>query len=117
MLPVEAWGTEYLSVPLALRTGDTFRILADQDDTVVTINGAAVATLNAGEFFETTLRTASRISANQPVSLHSLRTATVLTSSRVILFLMLLTPTRSFSHTFTVTTPTWAQFGQLNGFR
>ncbi|MCA9009829.1 MAG: hypothetical protein KDB01_08785, partial [Planctomycetaceae bacterium] len=114
LLPVEAWGTEYLSVPLALRTGDTFRILADQDDTVVAINGAAVATLNAGEFYETTLSIASRISANQPILVAQFANSYSFDFQLGDPFLMLLTPTRSFSRTFTVTTPTWTQFGQLD---
>ena len=51
--PTEAWGSEFLSVRLANRTkGDTYRVLADQDNTVVTVDGQQVATIDAGGFWE-----------------------------------------------------------------
>src|SRR5690606_24060173 len=41
--PTSAWGTSFLSVRLANRTaGDTYRVLADEDGTVVTVDGAEV---------------------------------------------------------------------------
>lgn len=48
MLPVEAWGTEYYSMPFAMRTrGDTYRIFAAEAETEVYVNGTLLATLNS----------------------------------------------------------------------
>jgi hypothetical protein len=68
MPPTSEWGTDFVTEPFATRTdGDTFRVLADTDGTVVTINGADVATLAAGTFFQTQLTTASVIHSSAPV--------------------------------------------------
>ena len=68
MLPVNRWGKEFISVPLKTRkNGDTFRIVASEANSVISINGANVATLNAGEFFETVLTTSSHIVSNNPI--------------------------------------------------
>lgn len=56
MTPTSAWGKTFVSGRLATRTkGDTYRVLADRDDTVVTVNGVHKATLAAGEFYEAVL--------------------------------------------------------------
>jgi hypothetical protein len=68
MFPTSLWGQEYLSVPLGTRTGgDTFRVLASQNNTSVSVNGANVATLNQGTFWEGILSSASMIQASAPV--------------------------------------------------
>ena len=57
-----------MTAPYATQAaGDTFRILANQPDTVVNINGNVVATLGAGDFSETILTAASVITANNPI--------------------------------------------------
>jgi hypothetical protein len=67
MPPTNEWGKNFVTEPLATRTlGDTFRVLADTNGTVVTINGAKVATLAAGAFFQTQLTTPSVIQTSQP---------------------------------------------------
>ncbi|MFP4466370.1 MAG: T9SS type A sorting domain-containing protein [Candidatus Goldiibacteriota bacterium] len=67
--PVDSWGTEFVTVPFAEKTGgDTFRIMAAQDNTSVVINGAAAAVINRGEIYETTLDRASYITSGKPVS-------------------------------------------------
>lgn len=54
--PTSAWGTEFVSARLATRAkGDTYRVLADEDGTVVSIAGVAKATIDAGEFYEAVL--------------------------------------------------------------
>jgi hypothetical protein len=57
-LPVDQWGNEALALSLAGRTGgDTYRVLAAYDNTVVTItmtNGTIVVTNQAGQFYEKT---------------------------------------------------------------
>ncbi|MCP3915158.1 MAG: hypothetical protein GY711_06355 [bacterium] len=52
--PVQTWGTQVLVANLPDRpTGTIYRIVASQDGTTVTQDGAFLATLNRGQFFET----------------------------------------------------------------
>lgn len=65
--PVELWGKSFTTLPLATRLkGDLFRILASKDNTVVKINGAVVATLSSGTFYDKILITASTIETSEP---------------------------------------------------
>ncbi|MBV9496510.1 MAG: IgGFc-binding protein, partial [Acidobacteria bacterium] len=50
MFPVNAWGQTFTAMPLAMRSGSFFRVLASQNGTEVTYNGALAANLNAGQF-------------------------------------------------------------------
>ncbi|PLX07862.1 MAG: hypothetical protein C0596_08965 [Marinilabiliales bacterium] len=68
MIPVKAWGMEYITVPLMTRDGDTFRVLASEDGTTININGGAGISLNEGEFYETMLNPASYIQGDKPIS-------------------------------------------------
>ncbi len=66
--PTESWGREFITAPLATRTGgDVFRIVASQNGTMINVNGVQAAVLNAGQFFETTLSLASHITSNHGV--------------------------------------------------
>ncbi len=70
MIPLGGWGQSFLTVPLATRlAGDVFRIMAQQSGTQVNINGVNVATLSAGQFYETILgsTTYNRITSNNPI--------------------------------------------------
>ena len=68
MPPVAAWGTRYVSVPLAGRTGgDTFRVMASVDGTDVTINGGIVATLDRGETYQSIIDGPAEFTADAPV--------------------------------------------------
>lgn len=51
-LPVGVWGTSYLAAPFATMGAYTYRIMADQNGTSVTVNGGAPVALNAGQFVE-----------------------------------------------------------------
>ncbi len=67
LLPVNTWGNDFYTAPLATRTGDTFRILASQNGTTVSLNGAAIAALNRGQFREIVITNGSHITATKPV--------------------------------------------------
>ncbi len=68
LLPVNAWGTEFYTAPLATRSGgDTVRILAGYDNTSVAINGVVVANLDRGKFHQASLAVGARIVADKPV--------------------------------------------------
>ncbi|NQX91818.1 MAG: IgGFc-binding protein, partial [Flavobacteriales bacterium] len=49
---VDTWGTEFYVVPFSFANSYTYRVLADQNGTSVTINGGAPINLDAGEFVE-----------------------------------------------------------------
>jgi hypothetical protein len=54
--PTSAWGSDFISTRyLARRKGDTYRVLADEDGTVITVNGVVVDTIDAGEYWEAVL--------------------------------------------------------------
>ena len=53
MTPTSAWGHDFAAVRfLKDEHGDPFRIVADTDGTVVTVDGMQVATIDAGEHFD-----------------------------------------------------------------
>ncbi len=66
-IPLTTWGTAFVTVPLATRSSDTFRYLSSANGTTVNVNGAAVTTLNQGQFYEQMLSTASYITSNNPI--------------------------------------------------
>src|SRR6185503_9912499 len=68
LFPVSSWGKNYIFIPTPLLNDDICRVIASQNGTSVSINGTAVATLNAGQFYEQTDTIPSFISANQPIS-------------------------------------------------
>lgn len=77
--PVESWGKTYGFIPFSMlsatgtptRTNGNFvRVLAKENNTIVTYNGVVVATLAAGAFYETSIpRTVpSYITADRPIA-------------------------------------------------
>ena len=106
--PVSTWGTEALTVPLATRTmGDTFRIMADQNGTLVQLDGAAPEsfTLNAGQFVERNLIGSYRITANAPVLVSQFSNGTQWDGITSDPFMMLIPSAAQFIRTYTFATP------------
>ena len=69
LIPRSAWGRRYFTVPIQGVTGTTYRIMADEDGTTVTIGGGAPINLNAGQRHEVNGHaTPVCIQANKPVS-------------------------------------------------
>ncbi len=55
-IPVSYWGKQVFCVPLAFRgNGDSYRVLAAEDNTDVYINGAYATTLESGQFYDTVI--------------------------------------------------------------
>jgi len=50
--PVETWGTDFYLVPFSGASSYTYRVLANEDGTSITIDGGAAFNLDAGEFTE-----------------------------------------------------------------
>jgi hypothetical protein len=68
MPPVNIWGQHFATMPLDGRSGgDTFRCLASQDGTQVSINGKVMATLGHGQFYEQIIDGPSIILATKPI--------------------------------------------------
>jgi len=73
LVPRSAWGTRYFTVPVQGIAGTTYRILADENNTTITIGGGAPFTLNAGQRHEVNGNTTPVcIQANKPVSVAQL---------------------------------------------
>jgi hypothetical protein len=51
--PVQTWGDEVLVTNLPNRAGSIYRVLASEDNTAVTLDGAPLSLLNKGDFHET----------------------------------------------------------------
>ena len=104
--PVSAWGTQFLSVPLATRTrGDTFRILASEDDTTISINGEDVAVLQSGEFHETIIETLAEMSSNKPVLVAQYSNGQEYDGTISDPFMMLIPPFEQFLSAYVFSTP------------
>jgi len=71
MLPVSSWKDNFLTYPLAGRTGgDTIRIIAKEDNTTVFEDGIQVASLDDQEYWERNdQRNSAKYSSNKPVML------------------------------------------------
>ncbi|HMK05622.1 MAG TPA: IgGFc-binding protein, partial [Ferruginibacter sp.] len=75
LYPVSTWGKNFGFVPLSnYPSGVPYRVMAAEDNTNVSINGAFVATLNAGEIYPAaftgnpaTLTQPTAISADKPI--------------------------------------------------
>jgi len=68
LYPVSAWGKDYIVVPTPNRKEDMVKIYASQDNTVITINGVAVATLNAQEEHTAFFSEPTLIKGDKPIS-------------------------------------------------
>ena len=91
-----AWGKDYLTSPLKNRNGDEFRILAKDNGTVVTINGGAPINLNAGQYYETYLTTASYINANKPICVAQYSRGAACDNTTSDPFMIILSPIEQF---------------------
>ncbi len=69
--PLQTWGIKFIAVPLKSRYGDTYRILASVDNTIIKIGNRPPITLNKGKFKEFILLNTepSLIESNYPVLL------------------------------------------------
>ncbi len=114
MPPTAAWGTDFVTTRFATRKkGDTYRVLADQNATVVSINGDVVATLDAGEFYETVQppnettagKQAVVFKASKPVLVAQYGNGQTYDNTTGDPIMMLVTPTGQHLTSYTVTAP------------
>jgi LPXTG-motif cell wall-anchored protein len=106
LFPTATWGQAFVTMPLATRIGgDTFRFLAGTDNTTVSINGVAVATLNRGQLHEQLVAGAAHITADQPILVAQYSNGTAFDGVTSDPFEMLVPPFEQFLAGYTVTTP------------
>ena len=67
MLPINSWGQEFVVVPMSQQSGDMCRVLASQNTTKIYYNGVLKATLNAGQYNDHLVTSASYICADKPI--------------------------------------------------
>lgn len=68
--PLNSWGSQFFTAPLSGRSGgDTFRVLAKEDETSISVNGEIVSTIDSGEYYETLLEGGNVITTDNPVLL------------------------------------------------
>ncbi len=104
--PTAAWGKEFLTVPLKTRTkGDTFRMLASEDGTTLTVAGVAVATLDRGQVHQMSISERSTVSADKPILVAQYSNGSSYDSVTSDPFMMLITPTEQFLSEYTFATP------------
>ncbi|EMI22574.1 Na-Ca exchanger/integrin-beta4 domain protein, partial [Rhodopirellula maiorica SM1] len=106
LTPTSTWGKDFISVPLAARqNGDTFRVIASEDDTVIQVNGTVVATLDAGEIYEDIFTTVSHIESSQPILVAQHSHGSSFDGALGDPFMMMIAPTEQFLDNYTVGTP------------
>lgn len=108
MPPVDAWGNHVITLPLATRiNGDTFRILANEDDTCVAVDGQtpSVATLAAGQFAQFVLDGANEITATHPILVAQFSNGTSWDAVTGDPFMTLMLPSSQFLRDYTIATP------------
>ena len=102
----DTWGRTFGTVPLKTRVGgDTFRIVASQDGTVVSVDGSAVATLNRGQVHQQIIDGRSSITANNPILVGQYSNSSSFDNVTSDPFEMLIPPLEQFLARYTVTTP------------
>jgi CshA-type fibril repeat protein len=78
LTPTSAWGKNFLTVRFATRpAGDTYRVLANEDNTEVSVNDTPVATINAGEFYEAVLPSGASATGSEGTYIHTSHPALV----------------------------------------
>jgi hypothetical protein len=67
LLPVSAWGNQALSLSFGRPGGDSYRVLAATNNTVVRINGAVATNLQAGQHYDALLDGPVEFQASNPI--------------------------------------------------
>jgi hypothetical protein len=105
-VPDAAWGTSFLTEPLKTRlNGDYFELVADQNETEVTLNGNVIAKLNAGEHYSQEVEGAGEWSSNKPIELAQYANGTTYDGVMGDPSMTIIPPYQQFEAGYTITTP------------
>lgn len=106
MPPVDAWGTRYFTAPLATRLGDAVRILAGDEETLVTVDSARLFLLEPREVLELILDEAAEITADRPILVAQLATGAQFDGVvEADPFMTLVPPVEQYRERYTFATP------------
>lgn len=112
LVPRSAWGTRYFTIPVQGIQATTYRIMADENATTVTIGNGAPITLNAGQRWEANGQSSPVcIQANKPISVVQLLEGYSCAGNGDP-SLILLSPAERISRTAILHTPTSGQITQ-----
>ena len=104
--PRNTWGKKFGTVPLKTRIGgDTWRILATENNTTVTINGTAQSPINKGNYIQTNITNSSIIEADKPILVAQYSNGTTADNVTSDPFMMLIPPLEQFLANYTMATP------------
>jgi len=104
--PISTWGKNFVTETLATRlNGDSWRILASENTTTVTINGGPAINLNKGQFHDVILNTRSVINSDKPVLVSQYSNSSDYDGVTSDPFMMLIPPYEQFLAGYTITTP------------
>lgn len=104
--PISTWGKNFVTELLATRlNGDSWRILASENSTSLTINGGPVINLNKGQFHDVILNTRSVINSDKPVLVSQYSNSSDYDGVTSDPFMMLIPPYEQFLAGYTITTP------------
>ena len=115
MVPVTAWGSEFIVAPIATSspttTGDFVRVIADEADTSVELNGQLKVVLGPGEFYEFNqpAATGSWITTSKRSLVAHYNQAEMLQKSP---FVMLVPPVNGYSRHYLFKTPRFIAPGE-----
>lgn len=113
MPPITSWGKHYYLGILKSRRNYTFRVLANEPDTRVFVDGKLVRTLNAGEFFDSLVDKALQITANKPILVAQYSHGYNIGDSIGDPMMLLVSPTLQFLKSYRFATPVngeWRHF-------
>ena len=104
--PTTTWGQNFVTMPLATRTGgDTFRILASTDGTVVSINGGTGIPLDRGQMHQQIIVGPSEITSTKPILVMQYSNGTTFDDVTSDPFQMMIPSSEQFLASYTVSTP------------
>lgn len=113
MPPLASWGKHYYVGILKSRRNYTVRILANEPETRVFIDGKLVRTLNAGEFFDSLANKPLQVTANKPILVAQFSHGYNIGDSIGDPMMLLVSPTQQFLKSYRFATPVngeWRHF-------
>ncbi|XP_019614670.1 PREDICTED: IgGFc-binding protein-like, partial [Branchiostoma belcheri] len=105
--PVDSWGRQFVTVPLAVRTrGDIFRIVAARDGTIVSVTGHPARLLHSGDFLELDVpsNVYQFITSSKPIMVLQYNKGTAADGVNTDPFMMYVPPIEHFAADYTFTT-------------
>lgn len=113
MPPVSSWGKHYYLGILKPRKNYTFRVLANEPETRVFVDGKLVRTLNGGEFFDSLINKPLQITSNKPILVAQYSHGYNIGDSIGDPMMLLVSPTQQFLKSYRFATPVhgeWRHF-------